>query len=879
MQVGKNYRLAKELAKSMRSASTCAQLASQVHMAMGMSSTSFRSYRFLAAFLLASGSLLTGCATEDGETLSVSCDGKCDGLDSVRSLVSDWKKLDLGDIVSIGAGFATDALNDQLTAANYGSLKLNATSLYSTPDVAASDLTIGDLNELVAGLASRYGETSLTTESNRVRAAALTSGAGKIYAESAFKIAASYNPQWNLATRGFGSDGTLAATLGFTVGGELEARVVSLHQSEIRAQLNSPLVAIRAARGFLFPRSSADLKAMKAGESFSLSGQGRLGINLGAGVPILLANPARVIGYELVLSAALRSQIEGQLDVSAIKLDGDQLVVDVGVLKSKVASASVALTGGFGVHGLVQKTVSIGGFSLDLGKLLDKALTSQLNSKFKLLEASAGIAKSATRMSVARVRFALNGADATGAREQAIAQALRGDIRLAQALAARGDAGVIADFDLLRSGVSTTSNAGIEMLGMKFFTEKSQQEGEAVLQTPGGVLALLWNTLHRASGWFFTSHGMSRTGLAGVMFDARKAGPARGEANLLLSTVEGDKYLERDKAIDQFDSVIVALGGRNALRALETKGNQLANFVAAQCPVVSGEYFDEACNINLIDNNSQVQALRNGALADLDAAITGLPAATRDLVHQVADLRLAAQSIVDPIASAVGPSASIVVDFRLDDGALREMFGKDKVAFSAAVQSLMQATQVDRSGDVNAQRADITNKVKATSDKLGEIFATYGSSYKKLVEVEGAEIEGLGKIGANAIEIRFAIDGSNRVDYEKAVARSVAQARSETVTAMYDALLDAAKAMPKTGDRSTAHAEQIAAFALLSMTNAGRTDVRVNLQTDNDSCGLCGSRERYNRAGFVNFDKFAHGPQASLIGAGMFDINSILATE
>ncbi|MBP9088520.1 MAG: hypothetical protein KBG15_20530, partial [Kofleriaceae bacterium] len=357
------------------------------------------------------------------------------------------------------------------------------------------------------------------------------------------------------------------------------------------------------------------------------------------------------------------------------------------------------------------------------------------------------------------------------------------------------------------------------------------------------------------------------------------AGPARGEANLLLSTVEGDKLLDRDKAIDQFDSVIVALGGRNALRALETKGNQLATYVAAQCPVVADETFDEACNINLIDNNSQVQALRNGALADLDAEIAGLPTATRDLVHQVADLRLAAQSILDPIGSGYGPSASIVVDFRLDDGALREMFGKDKVAFSAAVQGLMQATQVDRSGDVNAQRSDITNKVKATSDKLGEVFATYGSSYKKLAEIEGAEIEGLGKIGANAVEIRFAIDSENRVDYEKAVARSVAQARSETVAAMYDALRDAAKSMPKTGDRSTAHPEQIAAFALLSMTSAARTDIRINLQTDNSSCVVCGPRERYNRAGFVSFDRFAHGPQASLIGAGMFDINSILATE
>lgn len=834
-----------------------------------------RSIKQFGGALLAAASLtVAGCAADDGDTLAVSCEGKCDGLSSVKSLLADWKKLDVGDLVSVGAGFATDALNDQLVAGDYNRMSLAPTSLYGTTATANSDATIADLNALVAGLAARFGETSLSTEANRVRLATLQSQPDAVFAESAFRVAAGLGHNWNVATRGFGSDATANAVLGFLANVEIEARVVSLQKSEFRAHTGAPLAAIKAARGFVFARSIADLKAMKPGESFALSGEGKLGINVGAGVPVLLANPGRVIGYELVLSAALRAQLEGKLDIAAVRLPNDSIVVDVGMLTSKVNAAQIALTGGFGVHGLVQRTATIGGKEVDLGKLLDKALTKTLNSKFKLLEASAGTSQTSARMSVARLRFSLTGADASGARDQALAQALRGDIRLAQALAARGDAGVVADFDLVRSGVSTTTNAGVEMLGMRFFKEQRISEGDAVVQTPGGALAVMWNTLHRASGWFFSSHGYARTGLAGVMFDARKPGPARGEANLFISTVEGDKFLERDKAMDQFDSVIVALAGMNALRAVERKGNELARYVAAICPLPpSGEFFDETCNVRVLESDSQAQALRSGALNELDAATSALAPDTRELVRHLADLRLAAQSVIDPQAAAVNPSASLIVDYRIDDAGLKAMMGKDKTAFAATLTNLMSATQVDRNSDVAPQRERIASSIKAQADAMASIYDTYAQKYERLADVEGAQIEGVGKIGANTVEVRFTVDTNNAVNYDSAVARSVAQARSEVATGLFDALRDAAANLPTTGDRSTAHPEQVAAFTLLALTPANKTDLRVVFKTDN------GSRQRYNTAGYSSFDMFVHGRDASLIGAGMFDINSIIKTE
>ena len=65
-----------------------------------------------ASLLLLASTLTAGCATEDvGEELAVTCDGKCDGIGSLRSLIRDAKELDLGDLVAVGSKFAADGLN------------------------------------------------------------------------------------------------------------------------------------------------------------------------------------------------------------------------------------------------------------------------------------------------------------------------------------------------------------------------------------------------------------------------------------------------------------------------------------------------------------------------------------------------------------------------------------------------------------------------------------------------------------------------------------------------------------------------------------------------------------------------------------------------
>ena len=835
----------------------------------------------LLSAALGTSALFGSVACTDGladDELAITCEGKCDGLSSVRSLVADAKKLDLNDLINVGASYATDALNDALGASSYGGITISPTELYAPATVAAGDLTLKNLDALVSGLASRFGESALTTEVNKVRAEYLAQSGKRVYAESAFRLTAALGHNWGITTKGFGAAGTGAATLGFDVRGDLEARVISAHDRESSALMGAPLAAIKATRGFVLPRSVEDLRKMAPGESFALAGRGSLGLNLGAGVPILIANPTSFLTYSLVLSAGMRSVFEGEMDVQLVKVRGDQVVIDVGVRQASLKEAFIALTDGFGVSGLLERTVQIAGQSVDLGRLLDKALQSKVAEKLSLISARASATSTSMRMSVARLRFDLDGADPTGGRAAALAQALRGDVRLAQALAARADSGVIAEFDMVRSGASAISYAGVDVLGMSFYRKTAESEGEAVLQTPGGILALMWESLHREGGWFFTSHGFTRIGVAGLSFDARTPGVAKGQTNLFVQTEEGDKFMERDKVIDQLDSVIVSVGGMNALRALEREGNELERLIDVRCPLPEqGGYFDEQCNIDLI-RSGEVASLKTGALAAYENAIAGIPAASRDLLMGLADLRLAAQSIQDPNASAVGPTASMVVDFRLDDATLRGVFGKDKTAFKNQVLRLMEATQLDRKAtDITGARASISSKSAAVADKMAAVFEQHANQYQRLLSIDGARIDTLGEIGANAIEVRFTVDANARPVYEKAVSQSVAQARAGVASSLYDALREEADDMPSSGGSSAPHAEQLASFALLGLANPESTELRVSMQTDNSSCTLCGNRDRYDAAGFTTTDVFAKGPKASAIAAGMFDINALIS--
>lgn len=801
----------------------------------------------------------TPAATQGEEGPETISDDATERKDFIRNA----RDLDLGDLTSLGAGFATDGLNDALSSADYASAALAKTELYALSDRAKNDLTLHDLDALVSGLAVRFGEKELTTEVNDVRRQHLASSNDKVYAECAFRVGAGVH-DWGKNVPGFGDANV---RLGFRAEAGLEARIIRAYESETKAQLDAPLSALKATRGFVLPRSASDIANLAPGESIALHGQGALGANLGVGVPILIANPG-ALTYNLVISASARAWFEGDIDVQLVRLAGDEIVVDVGMERAAAREVKVAVKDGFGIQGLLKSSVKMGNVDVDLGKLAEKAFNKRVADKLHLVDASIESTKRSSRLSVARFRFHLNQATEGSAVEQALAQALRADLRLAQALAAQGNPGVVAEFELSRSGVSATSYAGIDVFGMSFFRKAAEAQGTATVQTPGGVRTFLFESLRKESGSFFSTHGYGRTALSGLVTDAKNpTAGATGEANLFLQVLEGDDFMERDKLLDHLDAVILGVGGDAALAGIAAKGNELERYTKATC----GN--DQACRLSVL-NDPKVVALRAEGRAALDGQLGNLDGNVRELVLTAGDLRLTAQATVEPAAQFVGPGSSVLVDYRLDDGALTSLLtsrtGDD---FARAAQAQIAAHERRRDLDpakIAGEEADLAKDNQQLAAQLGQTFTKHASYYQKIVDAEKIRLPAhpeLGALGTTGAEIRFTLV-NGAPDYEAAALRSLPQARATIATELFDELLAQAKA----GDP---HPEHTVAYSLLSLTEKPRLDLRVQVQMDLKD-GFAQGFEHYRKAGYKNLDVYARASGVAPIDGGLFNVDDIV---
>ena len=821
----------------------------------------------LAALTLAAA---PGCAppADSGEELQVSCEGKCDGFGSVRSLLADAKKLDTSDLFAVGAGelwkAAAKALNLSVGGLQFASIAIQPAKAYALSADAANDLTLGDIDALVSGLATQYGERELTTQINVLRRAELMAKPGAVFAEAAFTLGVGLQGGFSIGTNGFDNS---RASIGFTAGKSNEMRLIKRVDNERDAYLKEPLQAAQASRGFLYPTTVEDVAALAPGEVIARSGSGTVAVNLGAEVPLLVASPVQGVGYGLIFNASLRTQIKAdRMDVQIARMAGDQVVVDVGVRDGHGISWRVAVEDGWGALGVPGGTTIVNKIEVELGRLAEKALGKALGMREKLFSAAVAGSTATARVSVSRLRFDLSKLDASG--KEAFAQSLYGDLRLAQALAWKKAPGVTADFDLFRSGESATSSAGVDILGMRFFTERAAATGEIIIDGPGGARALMFDTLHRAGGWFFNSHGYNRVGLGGLSFDA--TGKARTETNLFVQVEAGDKYLERDALLDRLDASLQEIGGRPALAAVETLGNQIQQYVQGRC---QGESAFSACMKQVLSED-QVATPRAQALAALDSATSGMPEDIRALAQKLGALRLAASSAHEYPASFVGPSGSVVVDYRVDDAALASLLDDNGAArLNEAIYAYLDTTNVDRqsSTSLESQRMKIRSDKRSKVEALGKVLTSVAAGYQRLISAENATVEGVGQVGARAMELRFGLDSQNHVDYDTALARSFAEARMSSATALFDQLNSAAGGLGP-------HSEEVVAHGLLGAMSADHRDVRVDvkfkLKSESD-----GTEGHYVTAGYQDVDAYVKGAQASAINGGQFSIDALVKTN
>lgn len=838
-------------------------------------------------------------------TTSIACSGELPADESgeveehvteLKTYWADASKLDLGDLTRVAVGFASEGLNKGLSSGSFA-LRVDRPAVFGATaepnKVLPQAAQVKGLDAVVTGLGARFGEGDIGREVNAIRLARLKSGADSYYVESAFTVRGGVSHGWSTDAPGF----PVSAKLGFDSNTEIVSRVVVATKDDRLASLvSAPLQSLEEARGFVYPRNIDDIRKMKAGESFALRGLGKLGANVGLGLPILVSEPTGSSAYRVVVSAGAAAVVSGQVDVQLVRLEGDEVVVDVGVENARTVSVNAGIADEWGIKGICDdgkkclRPIEIGGKTIDLARLVEKAIEKRLNEyvSFKIEGANAD---TSSRVSLSRLRFHLDRGDKNEV-ARALEHALRFDVRLAQSLANRDlgvrDAGVGADFDAVRASTTATLSFGFELLGMNVYHRAVvENRGTFVVQTPDGARSILFDSLNKHGSLFQTEHGYTRTGVAAQTLDVKKPDSFTSEANLFVQTVAGDSHLDDDMLIDNSDALVLALGGAKALEALDRSGNALDAMVKAKCWVErtqgprgtsTPERLDEPCIVALLADPAVVR-LRSEALAAFDREIAGLAPDFRKLLHGVAENRIALQSVCSKNPDGLsGPNVSFTLDYRLDDRALHVLAHRTKEQYRAALREHLATTEIDRFSNAAGRskeetRNDVERRWGPNMDAMAKVFNSRAYAYRLIVEAERVVPQALAgkRYATYPLGVRFSVDGGDAKLYESALLHSTAHDRAKAAARLFDALYtEAGRIDARLWDEHTA------AFPLLALVPTRNLDVGLDLKADTTS-GFLQNRERYRKAGFASVVATAKGADSSVISAGMFDLEKVIA--
>jgi len=340
-----------------------------------------------------------------------------------QDLFSDMRKVDLGDLVSVGADLATRQVNQQLGSLPYLSIQLSPTALFALKDQAKNDLTLKDLDGLTAGLAARYGDNDFITHVNALRARHLRENPGRLFAEASFKMEGKLGQSFAFDAAGLPGQVGLLASKG------IRTTVIAPYKGELRSVLEGPLDAIVAARGFVLPESVDHILAMVPGESIARESDGVVGFNVGLGLPIYLTSIQSAATLHAVISAGARATLGGELDIQLVRDAEQTAVVDVGVTGQTARAMNVAVETRWGLAGLPTLELNVGPIHVDVASVAQKALEDLLNRRLSPFAAGYNTETATVRHTVARFAFDLS--QRSDAVEQALIQAWRGDLRLA----------------------------------------------------------------------------------------------------------------------------------------------------------------------------------------------------------------------------------------------------------------------------------------------------------------------------------------------------------------------------------------------------------------------------------------------------------------
>jgi hypothetical protein len=863
---------------------------------------------------LVSLALVAGCAasSDDG-------DSNADALSKpdLTARFADLRKVKTKDFAS---AMGLEAMNLGATEINkvlsvhskYGDLGVDEkpTSVFAAQaednPLVPGDAKVKSLTDIKQGLAQDLGENEFPTELAKVRLAHLASGQDKYYVQSGFGMNGALGLSWGHSAAGFGSAGKMSLGLGFKKGEAVEAHVVVATDSDSLGtlmQVNGE--AMMTARNFVIPEKIDDIQKMKPGEMFSLKGTGTFAANFGIGVPILVAN-AGPFAYTIAVSAGLSHAVEGILDVGLVKLDGDEVVIDVGMSKGTVNSESFGITGGWGVN----TTCDDGAECLDskIGGIVKRGLIHQLNG-FMKTSIVASKSDADNRLELARMRFHMSQPEVPAA----IQHALHGDLRYAQALYSQNLAAanppVKFDFDMMRASTTTSRSFGAELLGVDIYhNSSSTTSGSFEVQTPDGVQSVLWDSFQKSSGWFQMNSGSKLTAISSAGLDATNPDKVATRANLVVQTVVGDKAMDDDILLDSSDALIAMLAGKDALAPLGTYGDAMAAALNQACPISEDsdgrKTWNESCNVDLIQDETKavvnvdkttvslLEARRRGVAAfNAQSKVSSLPDDYKKLLSAAAELHLTLDMVTfHAITDNSAPGVSFALNYRLDDKALDMLAKSDPAALKGALQAYIATVSASRVGFDGAsppKDADIA----AAGDAMTSLLATYKFQYESLASNESDDLPRV--IGNKPyvklpVGIRFDVSDVANVDSPERMEQYIAddkRIRVESIShqralvgkAFFDGIVAAASNNLKFGNlRSRLFKEQAAAYPLLAILSAKNLEVGFDLGADakND---FWHKRERFAKAGFSAESVSAHGASVEPITAKMFNLDAMMS--
>ena len=828
----------------------------------------------LLQLLLCSSAFLVACADgfeTNNKINAADCpQGKCDRVsDNVRELYSDMKRINLDDLVSLGAGLATDEVNSLLSELPFIDLKLSETSLFGLQErVLFGETMINGIQALQAGLTSSLGEEAFATQINALRMKTLQNSDYEVFAESSFKLGGALNTAWALD-----HNDDLLGSLGFDLSPSMEAMIIAPYRNVSEAVVNSPLSALKEMQGFVLPRDMNDINRLAPGSSVTMSGKGVVGMNLNVGVPLVATAISQYLNLSAKFSGGARISLSGNLDVQLVRGDGQTAYLDVGLSEQKVKHFSVAVHSAYGIEGLPTAELSVGGLKVDLAKVLEEALERQLNDKLGLFDAQRNTSSLQGRVSVARFEFDL--AQATPSLTQAFQQAMKGDIRLAQALAIRDDSGIQQHFQLTKDFQVDSKYLGFRLLSMRFFRSTEESRGSVHIGTQGERQEILYDEIDRKGGLFFTERGSSWRQTTSTINDGLGQSESLNNARLILT--EHDNFLSKDQINDHFDALLAYFYGDEAV----------FGDIGVICDEIS-EFADHACGnrpkhdasrrerdryescVEDLPINDQMRNLveqahqRSSNHEMLWNAQDFAPnsSSAQSLAEAILATRIGISSIHDaPNVGLTGPNGTIVTQVRFSDEAVSLLMAKDAPQrFSQTLMSVMALMDLDRDDDIDDRFEEREDYLDNKSRRISDVESSYSNLVDRFQQYSGVA-ELTWKDGTPVSEevglLLIPEDPNQRISIA-----SIAQLKGELVGHLYGALVEAAKRL---GEPDTL----LIGYALLHLVPPSMIELMINAQFETD-----------HRGGYNMYDIDLYGQgNASFINAGMFDLNALLGAK